>query len=304
MRLASALPLAFIGFFGSAPALRAGLVFTPVNITGSPFGLNNATQIVGTSVGGEFTQGFLYSGGVVHTLSVPGALNTFAYGINDSVQIVGASSGPGSSSGFIQTGGVFVPINVPGATGTTVRGINDLGAIVGYFSDASGRQTGFLSTGSGSFVNISVPDGVSTLPYSVNNSGKIAGYSIDDTGNMHGFVFHDGAYDTINIPGSSDTFVYGINDAGQIVGSFIDTSGTHGFLESGGIITPFDAPDTLPAAGTFARDINDSGQILVFGSGAGAFLATETEIPEPGTLVLAAAVMAALALPRKQSRNS
>ena len=88
------------------------------------------------------------------------------------------------------------------------------------------------------------------------------------------------------------------------MGSFIDSSGTHGFLESNGIFTPFDAPDTLPTAGTFARDINDSGQILVFGNGAGTFLATETQIPEPSTLVLSAAVMGGMMLLSRQVRNS
>src|SRR5215831_2538220 len=152
VKLASVLALTFIGFFGLAPALRADLIFTNVNITGNPFGINNADQIVGTSIGGQLINGFLYSGGVVYTLSVPGALNTFAYGINNSSQIVGASSGPGSSSGFILTDRVFVPINVPGATGTTAHGINDVGQIVGYFSDISGRQTGFLSTVGRGFV--------------------------------------------------------------------------------------------------------------------------------------------------------
>jgi probable HAF family extracellular repeat protein len=308
------LAFTFAGFFGLVPALRADLIFTSVNITGNPFGINNAGQIVGTSIGGQFTDGFLYSRGVVYSLSVPGALNTFAYGINDSSQIVGAFSGPGSSSGFIQTGGVFVPISVPGATGTTARGINDLDEIVGYFSDVAGRQTGFLSTvdsGLGSsgfaatsFTNISVPGSISTFPYSINNNGQIVGYFTDASGVSSGFMFQGGVYHTINIPGSTDTFVYGINDLGQMVGSFIDRSGTHGFVESNGVFTPFDAPGTLPTSGTFARDINDSGQILVFGSGAGTFLATETEIPEPNTLVLSAAVIAGMVFLRTQVRKS
>jgi probable HAF family extracellular repeat protein len=195
-----------------------------------------------------------------------------------------------------------------------VRGINDVGQIVGYFSDIPGSQTGFLSTSGGGFANsglaqtsfasISVPGSSSTFPYSINNKGQIAGYFTDASGYSSGFMFQDGVYYTINIPGSTDTFIYGINDVGQMVGSFIDSSGTHGFLERNGVFTPFDAPDTLPTAGTFARDINDSGQILVFGNGAGTFLATRTQIPEPNTLVLATAVVAGILLLRRQVRKS
>jgi len=58
-----------------------------------------------------------------------------------------------------------------------------------------------------------------------------------------------------------------MNAAGEVVGSFIDQFGTHGFLYAQGSFTNFDAPNTLPTRGTFARDVNDAGQILVKGSG-------------------------------------
>ncbi len=300
----------FTGLFGSTQIIHASLVFTSVGITGSPFGLNDYADIVGTSLGGQQTTGFLFSGGLTTTLSVPGSANTFAYGINSSGVIVGtANSLSAGTFGFIRIDDVYTPIAVPGASGTTVRGINDAGLIAGYFSDTTGRQTGFVSTGGGStesalidssFIPISVPGSFSTFAYSVNSKGEVAGYFTNDAGNASGFLFEDGVYHTINVPKSSDTFVYGINDAGEIVGSFIDESGTHGFLDSNGIFTVFDAPDTLPTSGTFARDINNAGQILVWGNGSGTFLGTE--IPEPGSMCLAGAALAGMLILRKRAR--
>lgn len=296
------------GFFGPAQMVRASLVFTSVNITGNSFGINNSADIVGVVPDGDRTTGFLYSGGVMTPLSVPGSANTFAYGINNSGVIVGTASGTAGTFGFIDIDGVYTPINVPGASSTTVHGINEAGDIVGYSGDPTGRQTGFLTTGGGStesaladtaaggggFISISVPGSFSTFAYSINAKGEIAGYSTNEAGNASGFLLEDGVYHTITVPGSSDTFAYGINDAGQIVGSFIDESGTHGFLDSNGIFTVFDAPDTLPTSGTFARDINNAGQILVWGNGSGTFLATETAVPEPGLASLTCAVLAGM----------
>jgi probable HAF family extracellular repeat protein len=298
----------FTGFVGSAQIIHASLVFTSLSITGSPFGLNDSGDIVGTSLGGQRTTGFLYSGGVTTTLNVPGSANTFAYGINNSGVIVGTANGSAGTFGFIRIDEVYTPITVPGASSTTVRGINDDGELVGYSGNTTGRQTGFLSTGSSgvtestfidsSFTPISVPGSFNTFAFRINDKGEIAGYSTNAAGNATGFLFEDGVYETITVPGSSDTFVYGINDAGQIVGSFIDESGTHGFLDRNGIFTVFDAPDTLPTSGTFARDINNAGQILVFGNGSGTFLATE--IPEPDSMCLTGAALAGLLILRKR----
>ena len=292
-----------IGFFGSAQIIHADLLFTSVPITGSPFGINDSADIVGMSLDGQRTKGFLYSGGLVYTLSVPGSSNTFAYGINNSGQIVGTANGQTGTFGFLEMFGVYSPITVPGASGTTVRGINDADQIVGYFGDSTGRQIGFLNTSDDIFTQISVPGAFSTFPYDINTAGEVVGYFTDSAGNADGFIYSNGIHTTVVVPGSSDTFVYGVNDAGQIVGSFIDSSGTHGFLESNGIFTTFDAPDTLPTSGTFARDINNAGQILVWGDGSGTFLATETVVPEPSLACLTCAVLVGMRILRKQLNN-
>jgi probable HAF family extracellular repeat protein len=51
-----------------------------------------------------------------------------------------------------------------------------------------------------------------------------------------------------------------INNTGQMVGTSFDASGMHGFLYSGGVITPINDP--LAPNKTFAEGINDAGEIV------------------------------------------
>ena len=110
--------------------------------SGSPqtvaLGINSTDQIVGygeivNSNGQLHNEGFIYLGGTVDVLKVPGAADTVAYGINSSGEIVGYAD----SSGFIYKNGVYTVINVPGSTATSLRAINDLGQILGVYLDAS-----------------------------------------------------------------------------------------------------------------------------------------------------------------------
>src|SRR6516225_6962585 len=77
-------------------------------------------------------------------------------------------------------------------------------------------------------------------------------------------------YTTLDDPlATSGTVATSINDSGQIVGYYslgVYSYWTHGFLYSNGVYTafddPFDGPSTGALGGTFARDINASGQIV------------------------------------------
>src|SRR3954453_4649093 len=131
--------------------------FTAVPGIGRPSGLNNAGQIVGYSVGGEQTHGFLYSDGVVVSITAPGSRNTFAYGINNAGQIVGAANASATGTyGFLYANNSFTTISVPGSRSTAARSINDSGQIVGTAIDSEGRQNGFIYT-AGTFTTFTVP---------------------------------------------------------------------------------------------------------------------------------------------------
>jgi probable HAF family extracellular repeat protein len=71
----------------------------------------------------------------------------------------------------------------------------------------------------------------------------------------------------LNVPAANTqtslgTFAEGINDEGEVVGYFDDSLGhTHGFIESGGVYTTFDAP-LSNAGATKAFGINDAGDVV------------------------------------------
>src|SRR4051794_41857585 len=59
-----------------------------------------------------------------------------------------------------------------------------------------------------------------------------------------GFMFQ-----TIDVPGASETTAWGINGRGQVVGLYSDSSGAHGYLSSGGGVTPIGGPGGRGKAG-------------------------------------------------------
>jgi hypothetical protein len=73
-----------------------------------------------------------------------------------------------------------------------------------------------------------------------------------------------GSFESINVAGASATRAFGINARGDIVGSYTDTTGTHGFLQRGGVVTKIDYPDSPGHRTTFteAWGINPRGDII------------------------------------------
>src|SRR5258708_35372287 len=71
-------------------------------------------------------------------------------------------------------------------------------------------------------------------------------------------------FNTFDDPSASTgtTQAFGVNDTDQIVGSYSNASGSHGFLESGGMYTTLDDP--LATTGTTAQGINATGQTVGF----------------------------------------
>ena len=237
--------------------------------------INNAGQIAGQTGGGDNVQGFLLNNPQDPKLSttevaVPRSKQTLVYGMDNSTRIVGGYDKPdhSGSHGFLLVNGQTTTIDFPGGTDTKARSINDLTQIVGDYNDSAGNRHGFLYN-NGTFTPIDVAGAVNTYVYGINRSGTIIGYFADRQGHQHGFLSDNtGRIRTIDVPfpGATDTFLYGINSLGIIVGSYIDTAGTHGFVDISGTFVSVDAPGTPPGIGTFARSINDSGQIAIYGT--------------------------------------
>jgi len=103
--------------------------------------------------------------------------------------------------------------------------------------------------------------GPDSKAFAVNNAGHVVGWA-EDAGTMpwpclwhDGLTFNLGALDP-----NQDGEAHGINGSGQIVGN--SDGPDHAFLYDGGTMT--DLGQVLFNAHTFARDINDAGQIVGF----------------------------------------
>jgi len=187
--------------------------------------------------------------------------NTFAQGINNDGQIVGQNSNSSAASAFVYNGGVFTNLDVPfaGNYGPTANGINNSGQIVGFYSDPTGGH-GFVKNG-GSYATIDVPGYDFTYANGINDAGDVAGWTYDfgQSGFVKsGFVKSGGGYRTIDVPGANYTEAYGINNSGQVAGTFVNSTGTHGFIESGGVFTIL---DHYPGA-TIVYGINNLGDVV------------------------------------------
>jgi len=146
-------------------------------------GINASDQIVGSYVGLNGTNGFLYSG-IFITLDDPLAgAGVYPQGINASGQIVGSYG----SHGFLYSNGTYTTLDDPAGGFTQAYGINDLGQVVGTYV-ANGLGHGFLYSG-GFFTNIDDPAATfGTTPRGINDTGQIVGFYTDSAGN-HGFLY-------------------------------------------------------------------------------------------------------------------
>jgi probable HAF family extracellular repeat protein len=144
--------------------------------------------------------------------------------------------------------------DVPGARQTVALGINDRSEVVGYFSDANGRDHGFLRA-RGEFTVIDFPESTGTQAYGINNFGQIVGIYFGK--GVRAFLVDRGQFIDIGHPDALSTHAHGINDLGQVVGVYNDSHATvRGFLWSHGQFVTLNFPSSAPAHG-----INASGQV-------------------------------------------
>jgi probable HAF family extracellular repeat protein len=255
--------------------------------------INNSGQVVGFTAEPEGAiQAFLYSNGTMTDLGPPGGYYSEAEGINNSGQIVGVFASPVdlNDHAFLYSGGQMIQLTKgPGSASA----INDSGQVVG--NDGFDGETGFLYSG-GTMTNLPTltgPNGANE-PHAINDSGQIAGSSYPSTGvGRHAALFFDGTITDLGVLGGGDgdgeSDAYGINSSGQMVGFTLANGqvGPHAFLYSDGVMT--DLNSLIPANSgwtlTFAFGINDSGEIVGYGTNPSgltqAFLLTP--VPEPAS---------------------
>ncbi len=160
--------------------------------------------------------------------------------------------------------------NFPGSAQTQVVGINNntTPTTVGFWVDGNGNNFGFSDTG-GTFQSFTNPSTPVTTPsvnqlLGVNNSGIAAGFYFDSAGNAHGFTLNIGTntFTAITLPSSfnaTSTTATGIDNAGVVSGFYTNATGTHGFIDVGGVFTSYDDPN---GTDTMFLGLNNDGQVV------------------------------------------
>jgi uncharacterized membrane protein len=244
--------------------------------------LSWAVTLLGCLAMAQAAQAGNYTFTTIPLPGLPAGDNPGALSINDvgSVVLIGGSATADDVTTIYNIHShTYTPIpGFPGAPAgqTAPSAINNAGQIVGnYFTISIGSYQGFLLSG-GSFTTIAPPQTLGTNfseATGINNTGQIVGGWAIVSNHVQGFVLSGSFYTTLNAapPATNATVPVSINDLGQIVGItgvIGDPSGAvAGFLYSGGIFTPINAPGALV---TFVNSINNAGVIVGFGQSAGA----------------------------------
>jgi len=190
----------------------------------------------------------------------------------------------GTSLGVVARPASIVDLGTLGGNSSTAYGLNDLGQIVGS-SDTGQRTSHAFLWEAGRMTDLDSGDARDSAAYSINNAVQIAGvYSAPDR-NTRGFLYSAGTVTVLSQ--APHGRASGINNAGQIVGDLATepASARQAFLWNAGTVVDL---GTLGGAGSEARAINDSGQIVgtahLDGGAMHAFLYTGTGLTDLGTL--------------------
>jgi probable HAF family extracellular repeat protein len=154
-------------------------------------------------------------------------------------------------------------INLETLGGLTSRAhsINDFGNAGGYSSLSTGQNRGFFYDGS-TMNELPTLGGDNSAAWDINNDDLIVGQADKEDKTYHACLWDAGG--TIDLGAGNYSIAYGINSWAQIVGSASNGSGSRtGFVWEDEVLAFI---DPYPG-GTWAeaQDINDSGQIVLWG---------------------------------------
>jgi hypothetical protein len=170
-----------------------------VGVNGTPMGLNNLNQIVGSWANYSTpTSGFFYdnqSKKLNTKFNMPGAATTYPVSINDNQEVVGNwFDQNGVEHGFYWNANAgFSDIDVAGDTAMILVGINNKSVILGWWVDHNTPKLNHFVTivGGHPTASINVPHSQagSTFAAAINNVGQATGTYTTQEGVVRGFIY-------------------------------------------------------------------------------------------------------------------
>ncbi|HWJ04928.1 MAG TPA: choice-of-anchor D domain-containing protein [Steroidobacteraceae bacterium] len=97
-----------------------------------------------------------------------------------------------------------------------------------------------------------------------NDKGQVTGEACNANGDWHAFLWRNDGTPMVDLGPAevgSSSIGYAINASGLVAGTATDSTGTYGFVSSGNGAPPRKIVNTLGGVNTYARDVNDSGQV-------------------------------------------
>ena len=212
---------------------------------GEVYDINNAGQMVGESLNGNFVtpttmRATLFSlDGPPIDLGTLGGTKSGAIGINEDGDIVGvADNASGQSHAFLYKDGVMQDLGTLGGTASNANAINNNGEIVGRALLANGAIRAFLYK-DGVMHDLGTLGGAASVAFDINDKGEIVGFARVANGQAHAFLYKDGVMIDLGTLGGTDSRAYGINNRGDIIGQYTNADGSvHGFIYRDGQMFP------------------------------------------------------------------
>lgn len=248
-----------------AVSIRA-LPGLPGGTDSSADSINNRGQIVGqASTASGAVHAVVWQHGGITDLGTLGGDYSIAQAINERGQIVGWSvTSAGELHAALWEDGRIIDLGTLGGDYSTATDINDHGQIAGSSATATGEQHAVLWE-DGTMIDLgTLPSegfAAASIAWAVNNRRQVVGVSTVTDGTQHAFLWEDGTMTDLGLlPGASFSSAIDINRHGRIVG-VSDREGGAG-PTSAVVWRQETGLRTLPGTDSFARAINDRGQIV------------------------------------------